>query len=88
MNNIECAKNKLIEAMESVDIYINTNSQLEDIDIRNFINNSLQFIALIVAIEQKFQIEIPDEMLVLDSFQSFNDLLEKIVVLSNETIVE
>ena len=54
---------------------INNNISENDIDIRDFINSSLQFISIIVSIEEKFNIEFPDEHLIIDTFSSVKNLI-------------
>lgn len=54
---------------------INNNISENDIDIRDFINSSLQFISIIVSIEEKFNIEFPDEYLIIDTFSSVKNLI-------------
>lgn len=71
-------RSRLINTMQNVDIFIDDDLN-DDIDIRNYINSSIQFISFIVEIEKEFNIEIPDEMLVLDNFGSLNVLTQKIV---------
>lgn len=74
----ENIKNRVLNALQNVDIFIDGDLNDEDIDIRNYITSSIQFISFIVEIEKEFEIEIPDEMLVIDNFGSLNTLTEKI----------
>lgn len=66
-------RSRLINIMQNVDIFID-DACVDDIDVRNYISSSIQFISLIVEIEKEFNIEIPDEMFVLDNFSSLNVL--------------
>jgi phosphopantetheine attachment domain protein len=62
-------------------------TKLENIFLDNKINthgnslllNSLQFIKLVVCIEEEFDIEFEDEMLKLDSFQTIEEIAKYIV---------
>ena len=73
-------RSRLIDTLENVDIFIDIAVD-DDVDIMNYISSSIQFISLVVEIEKEFDIEIPDEMLVLDNFGSLNELTEKITAL-------
>lgn len=61
--------------IESVlfDLGIMVDSIDEDFDLRDSIQDSIQFISFIVELEQKFEIEIHDELLQFDSIASFNN---------------
>mgnify|MGYP000292149226 FL=1 len=50
----------------------------EDFDLQDFIQDSIQFISFIVSLEEKFNIEIPDEMLTFDEVVSFNNFCQRI----------
>lgn len=50
----------------------------EDLNLQEFIEDSFSFINFIVSIEEKFDVEIPDEYLSYETIQSMNGLLELI----------
>lgn len=50
----------------------------EDLDLRDFIQDSLQFISFAINLEQKLDVELNDELLLFDSVASFNNYSEKI----------
>lgn len=56
----------------------------EDFDIQDYIIDSLVYMSLIVSIEQRFAIEIPDEFLLLSKMNSFNAYCDSLYVLINE----
>lgn len=59
----------------------------EDVDLKDYIVDSIQFITAIVEIERVFSIEFPDELLLYSVFDSFNGLkkvVESIISESNE----
>ena len=68
-------RNTILAALEESGIYVNIATD-EDVDLRNFFDSSLQFISLIVNLEEKFKTDMPDEFLLYDNFQSFNNLCE------------
>ena len=57
---------KLLEVMEQNGIYI-SDKWNEELDF-----DSITFISTIVGIEDIFGIEVPDEMLLLENFKTFN----------------
>lgn len=50
----------------------------EDLDLRDFIQDSLQFISFAVNLEQKLNVELDDELLLFDSVASFNNYSQRI----------
>lgn len=55
-----------------------TQAEEEDLNLQEFIEDSFSFINFIVSIEEKFNVEIPDEYLSYETIQSMNGLLELI----------
>lgn len=53
---------------------INLNSDT-DVDLSEYITNSLTFINFIVKIEEKLEIKIPDEFLILEKLTSLNGFI-------------
>lgn len=47
-----------------------------DLDLRDYISDSIQFISFIVDIENKFEIEFPDEYLLYNSISSLHSFSE------------
>lgn len=45
-----------------------------DIDLKTLISDSLQYINIIIAIEEKFNVELPDDFLINDGYFSLNSL--------------
>ena len=65
----------LSSCLENAGVYADICNTENDLDLRDFVESSLQFIAIIVAIEEAFSIEIPDEYLVIDNFASLRNLI-------------
>lgn len=78
---INVIKKKVFEALENVGIFIDGNVE-EDSNLKNYIEDSIQFISMIIEFEETFQIEIPTELLMFDNFDS----LDKISVILQELI--
>ena len=65
---------KLIGCFEENGVYIERTEA--DIDLRDYIADSLQFMTIIIAIEEKLEIEIPPELLLYDNLISLNAFCE------------
>lgn len=76
-------KKILIDVFEDAGIYVDCEEK-DDINISNYIKDSIQFISIIVAMEEKLEIEIPDELLALDTFSSFNHLIDIIFEITKQ----
>ena len=66
-------KQKLLECFLNIGVVIE--EQEDDIDLKEYILDSMQFITAIVEIERVFSIEFPDELLVYSMFDSLNGLI-------------
>lgn len=69
---------KILQCFEEAGIYVDISNLEEDsdIDLRDFIASSIQFISTIISVEKNFNIEFSDEYLVIDTFSSFKNLVE------------
>jgi acyl carrier protein len=68
------AREKVLEILEENGLYVDPKSAGEDMDLREYILDSLQFMSFIVEVENKLNLEIPDEILVYDNLASLNGL--------------
>lgn len=60
-------------SMQNIGIFIEENRDKElDIDLRDYIKDSISFISFIIELETNLEIEIPYEMLAYESLTSFN----------------
>lgn len=75
MKNI---KETLLKLFETNGIVIQENEQFTDLEL-----DSLRFISLIINIEDKFEITIPDEYLSGNSLNTFSDFSEVISIVKN-----
>ena len=66
-------KDKLIECFSNIGLLIEP--QDDDVDLKEYILDSLQFVTAIVEIERVFSIEFPDGMLMYSVFDSLNGLV-------------
>ena len=75
-------KTKLIEAIESVGVNVSP-YPASDIDLVSILDGSLQFLSMIISIEEVLQITIPDEFLIIDNFHSLDGfvcMIEEVVL--------
>lgn len=66
-------KKRIITSLSSVFIFIDEN-EVDNIDLSLYIEDSIQFISFIVALEDEFNIEIPDELLIFEKFRYLDDI--------------
>lgn len=65
-------REKLIGCLLNIGIVVDETE--EDIDLKEYIVDSLQFISTVIEIERVFLIEFPDELLTYSVFDSLNGL--------------
>ena len=76
-------KNKVYDVLASVGVFIEEEIVEADHDLSDYFDDSLQFITFIVGLEQAFDIELPDDMIVLEAVSSLNNLCKKIADILN-----
>ena len=64
-------KEQIVESLNGIGFDLSLNDD-DDIDLRDYIQDSIMFISTIVKLEEDLQIEIPDKMLIFDNFASLN----------------
>ena len=69
MNEVE-VKSAIIEELENLGIIIDASE--EDIDLLSMEIDSITFITFIVALEERFEIQFPDEYLTMEVMNSLN----------------
>lgn len=74
-------KTKLIDCFSNIGVLIESQ---DDVDLKEYIFDSLQFVTAIVEIERVFSIEFPDEMLMYSVFDSLNGLVAMIDSLTED----
>lgn len=73
---------RVVKCLENVNIYIDVDDGIDDVQLENYIESSIQFISFVVEIEKEFSIEIPDELLDINSFKTVDavcNLLDGII---------
>lgn len=66
---------KVILELQKLGIFLDS---IEDVNLNDYIDDSLQFISFIVQVEQAFDIVFPDEELLLNSLYSLDGFCELI----------
>ncbi|SFR68157.1 phosphopantetheine-binding protein [Anaeromicropila populeti] len=74
------------EALDEVGIIIPSElfEGSDDFDLKDYIQDSLEFISVILKIEEKLGIEIPEEILSFDEITSFHGFCEALSAIENE----
>lgn len=67
---------RIIDALQRVGVFIENNNN--DVDLREYFANSLQFISAVLELETEFNIEFPDEYILIDKFASLKGLASEI----------
>lgn len=66
-------RDRVIQCLENIGY---SGDYESDTKLSDFIEDSVQFVSFIVELEEEFHIEIPDDYLILGSFQDINDVCE------------
>ena len=66
-------REKIIEALSNVSIFIDE-TEAEDVDLDNYIEDSIHFMTMVIQIEETFDIEFPSELLTFENFSSINSI--------------
>ena len=80
---IEVIREKLLSAFQNVGINFAFNPN-EDVDLQEYIDDSLQYITAIAEIENIFDVDLPDELLAFTALKSFCSFSEAIFELVQE----
>lgn len=76
-------REKLLDILELNGIFIDREKNKDDIDLREYISDSIQFISFIVEIEKEMNMEFPNELLFFDkiaSLNGFSNILESVIL--------
>lgn len=65
-------RERIISVVDNMGLLIELGS--EDINLQDYIIDSLQFISFIIELEKAFDIEFPNDLLLYDNIQSLNGL--------------
>lgn len=65
-------REKLLDILDANGIFVDRAKIEEDLDLREYVTDSLQYMSFIVEIERELKIEFPDEVLLFDNIASLN----------------
>lgn len=80
--NSEEIKKLIYDVLIDMGIYIEKNEQ--DVDLTEYILNSLDYISFFIEIEDALGIELPDELLLIDNIKSMDAFSQKVYMASLE----
>lgn len=69
-------ENDLLKVFEENGIFIDDKNVL----LQEYIPDSLTFVSIVISIEEEFDIELPDDLLLIDHLGTFNSLWERIYI--------
>lgn len=74
-------REKIIECLENLGFVLDKMSEEKDVDLSEYILDSIDFVQFLVELEETFAIDIPDSMLGIDVLKSLNGLANMILEL-------
>lgn len=69
--NLQALQSQLLDIFAQTGIIVDHSALEHDIDLRDYVEDSIQFISAVVEIENQLDIELPEELLSFDSLSSF-----------------
>lgn len=66
----------VLEVLENMGIMLDDIEQTEDIDLTEYIIDSIQFVSFIIELERALDIVLPDNFLLIKNYGSLNTLCE------------
>ena len=77
-------KEKIISALEESGVLID--GSIEEANINQYFDDSIQFMTFLVNLENIFEIEFPNELLVFENFDNINNICEMIQELKGNEV--
>ncbi|MBS5733276.1 MAG: acyl carrier protein [Clostridiales bacterium] len=68
----------IIPILSNIGILIDDQMETFDVDLTEYILDSIQFVSFIVELERELNIEFPDELLLYDNIRSLNGFISLI----------
>lgn len=65
-------KNYIFDIFDKSGIYIDSSEMEQDLDLREYLVDSIQYVYFIVELEERLGLELPDEVLIYDNLASIN----------------
>ena len=70
--DLQALRSQLLDIFAQTGVVVDDTALEQDVDLRDYVEDSIQFISAIVEIESQLGIELPDELLTYDCLASFN----------------
>lgn len=67
-------KNTVFDVLENMGIILDETEQEEDLDLTEYIVDSIQFISFIIELERVLNVVLPDNFLIFQNYHSLNAL--------------
>ncbi len=77
-------KKQIFEILDENGIYIEPGDTGEDIDLREYLVDSIQYVYFIVELEERLGVELPDEILIYDNLASLNGFVNMVIQFCEE----
>lgn len=68
-------RQKILDVFSNIGVLVDEKALSNDIDLTEYISDSIQFISFIVELERYLQIELPDEFLLYENIRSLNGFM-------------
>ena len=82
--DINYIKKIILDSLANTDVELPNNVK-DDLDLTEYIYESIQYVNFIINIENELSIDLPDELIVYDNFRSLNGFANMLLeVLYNE----
>lgn len=78
-------RSDIITVFQNMGIIVSMDSEFEDVDLTEYILDSMQFISFITELEQELNIELPNEYLLYENIRSLNGFISLIENISGES---
>jgi len=80
----EQIKKCIFEYFEETGIYISDEEKEKDIDLRDYLVDSLEHVTFIIEMEEKLGYELPDEILLYDNLSSINGFINMLIEIKKD----
>lgn len=70
--DLQDLRSQLLDIFAQTGVIVDDSALDQDVDLRDYIEDSIQFISAVVEIENQLEIELPDELLAYDCLASFH----------------
>ena len=80
---MEKVRESILKFFEENGVCIDINSSTEDVDLREYLIDSMQYIYFLVELERILNTELPDEVLLYENLSSLNGFANRIAAIIN-----